>query len=85
VKATPVWPLAAAGLVSTGAASAIVITSTALPVAVALVAEIVTLWVPPVPGAGAPLTSPLAVLTARPAGRPAALKPVCGGLVAVIW
>ena len=60
----------------------IVKVSVALPVPPALVALIVTLYVPAV--VGVPEISPLVVFTVKPAGSPVALKLV-GLFVAVIW
>ena len=80
-NATPTWPLAVRGLVMTGAAGLTVMPSVALPVPPALVALIVTLYVPAV--VGVPEIKPVVVFTLKPAGRPLALKLV-GLLVAVI-
>ena len=66
----------------TGAAGLIVMTSVALPVPPALVALMVTLYVPAV--VGVPEINPVLVFTDKPAGNPVALKLV-GLLVAVIW
>ena len=60
----------------------IVKVSVALPVPPALLALIVTLYVPAV--VGVPEISPLVVFTVKPAGSPVALKLV-GLFVAVIW
>ena len=56
--------------------------SVALPVPPALVALIVTVYVPAV--VGVPEINPVLVSTVKPAGSPVALKLV-GLLVAVIW
>jgi hypothetical protein len=68
-------------LVITGFAGLIVMTSVALPVPPALVALMVTLYVPAV--VGVPEINPVLVFTVKPAGSPVALKLV-GLLVAVI-
>jgi len=65
----------------TGAAGLIVKVNVALPVPPALVALIVTLYVPAV--VGVPEINPVLVFTVKPAGSPVALKLV-GLLVAVI-
>jgi len=65
----------------TGGGGLIVKVSVALPVPPALVALIVTLYVPAV--VGVPEINPVLVSTLKPAGRPIALKLV-GLLVAVI-
>ena len=65
----------------TGAAGLVVMTSVALPVPPALVALIVTLYVPAV--VGVPEINPVLVFTDKPAGNPVALKLV-GLFVAVI-
>ena len=65
----------------TGAAGLVVMTSVALPVPPALVALIVTLYVPAV--VGVPEINPVLVFTDKPAGSPVALKLV-GLFVAVI-
>jgi hypothetical protein len=57
-------------------------TSVALPVPLTLAAVIVTLLVPVL--VAVPLTSPVAVFTLNPAGKPLALKLV-GVFVAAIW
>jgi len=64
------------GLVITGFAGLIVMTSVALPVPPALVALIVTLYGLPesVPAAGVPEIKPVLVFTVRPEGSPVALK-----------
>jgi len=69
------------GLVITGVGGLIVKVSVALPVPPALVALMVTLYVPGV--VGVPEISPVVVFTVKPAGSPVALKLV-GLLVAVI-
>ena len=65
----------------TGAAGLIVKVSVALPVPPALVALMVTVYVPAV--VGVPEIKPVLVFTVKPAGSPVALKLV-GLLVAVI-
>jgi len=65
----------------TGFAGLIVMTRVALPVPPALVALMVTLYVPAV--VGVPEISPVIVFTANPAGSPVALKLV-GLLLAAI-
>ena len=65
----------------TGVAGLIVMTSVALPVPPALVALMVTLYVPAV--VGVPEINPVLVFTDKPAGSPVALKLV-GLFVAVI-
>ena len=55
----------------TGAAGLVVMTSVALPVPPALVALIVTLYVPAV--VGVPEINPVLVFTDKPAGNPVAL------------
>ena len=65
----------------TGAAGLIVMTRVALPVPPALVALMVTLYVPAV--VGVPEINPVLVFTDKPAGNPVALKLV-GLFVAVI-
>jgi hypothetical protein len=66
----------------TGAGGLMVKVSVALPVPPALVALIVTVYVPAV--VGVPEINPVLVSTVKPAGSPVALKLV-GLLVAVIW
>jgi hypothetical protein len=68
-------------LVITGFAGLIVMTSVALPVPPALVALMVTLYVPAV--VGVPEMAPVLVFTVKPEGSPVALKLV-GLLVAVM-
>ena len=58
-------------LVMTGGAGLIVIVSVAVPIPPALVALMVTLYVPA--AVGVPEISPVLVLTLRPGGKPAAL------------
>jgi len=66
----------------TGAGGLMVKVSVALPVPPALVALIVTVYVPAV--VGVPEINPVLVSTVKPAASPVALKLV-GLLVAVIW
>jgi hypothetical protein len=66
----------------TGAGGLMVKVNVALPVPPALVALIVTVYVPAV--VGVPEINPVLVSTVKPAGSPVALKLV-GLLVAVIW
>ena len=66
----------------TGAGGLMVKVSVALPVPPALVALIVTVYVPAV--VGVPEIDPVLVSTVKPAGSPVALK-LFGLLVAVIW
>ena len=66
----------------TGAGGLMVKVRVALPVPPALVALIVTVYVPAV--VGVPEINPVLVSTVKPAGSPVALKLV-GLLVAVIW
>ena len=63
--------MAVRGLVITGGAGLIVNVSVALPVPHALVALMITLYVPAV--VGVPEITPVVVFTLRPAGSPVAL------------
>jgi len=64
------------GLVMTGGGGLIVKVSVAVPVPLAFVALIVTLYVPA--AVGVPEIKPVFVLTVRPAGRPVAPQPPGG-------
>ena len=67
----PTVPVAVRELVITGGGGLMVKVSVALPVPPALVALIVTLYVPAV--VGVPEINPVLVFTLRPAGNPTAL------------
>jgi hypothetical protein len=82
LKTDAVSAAAVVALVITGVPSLITIVSARLAVAVPLVAVMVAAKVPA--AVGRPLMTPVAALTASPAGRPLAPNAV-GLLVAVIW
>ena len=82
MNGTLTWPFAMVELVITGMAILIVIVRVALPVPPALLALIVTVYVPVV--VGVPEMSPVAAVNVRPGGREPVAAKLVGLLVAVI-